>query len=180
MTRPRKPALLERLEGGDLRSIGESNRLVEEVLKRPARFPTVIAAMMGENRLVRMRAADAAEKITVQRPELLRPFKAEILDLAAHSAEKEMRWHMAQMLPRLELTPAERKRALEILFGYLKDGSSIVRTFSMQALADFAMQDRRLLPAVLPLIERLTETGTAAMKSRGRKLLKGLTPQVHT
>jgi hypothetical protein len=56
--------------------------------------------------------------------------------------------------------------------GYLSDESSIVKTFSMQALADLAARDGRLLAQVMPLIQRLTQTGTPAMKSRGRKLIK--------
>ena len=63
---------------------------------------------------------------------------------------------------------------MQILLGYLEDPSSIVRTFSMQALADLASRDERLLAQVMPLIERLTRTGTPAMRSRGRKLLRQL------
>jgi hypothetical protein len=55
--------------------------------------------------------------------------------------------------------------------GYLADGSSIVKTFSMQALADLAEQDESLLDQVTPIIERLTRTGTPAMRSRARRLL---------
>src|SRR5260370_27140346 len=63
--------------------------------------------------------------------------------------------------------------------GYLEDKSSMVKTFSMQALADLAAQDEQLLEQVAPLIERLTRTGTPAMKSRGRKLLKQLETNVN-
>ncbi len=44
----------------------------------------------------------------------------------------------------------------------------------MQALTDLAQRDPALRSQVAPLIERLTETGTPAMRSRGRKLLKQL------
>jgi len=44
----------------------------------------------------------------------------------------------------------------------------------MQALADLAMRDELLLARVVPLIDRLTQTGTPAMRARGRKLLKQL------
>jgi len=61
--------------------------------------------------------------------------------------------------------------AVAILTGYLADESSIVKTFGMQALADLAEQDTSLLDQVVPLIERLSKTGTPAMRSRGRRLL---------
>jgi hypothetical protein len=41
----------------------------------------------------------------------------------------------------------------------------------MQALFDFAQTDPRLRKRILPILEFLTENGTAAMRARGRKLL---------
>ena len=71
-------------------------------------------------------------------------------------------------------TDAERQQVLEILFEYLNDPSSIVKTFSMQALADLARQSPALRPNVLDHLEKLTAIGTPAMKARGRKLLAAL------
>jgi hypothetical protein len=121
-----------------------------------------------------MRAADAVEKSTRQRPDLLRPWKRALLEQVSLLQEKEVRWHVAQLIPRLSLTAQEQERAVRILLGYLDDGSSIVKTLSMQALADLSRHDARLRAQVQPLIERLTRTGTPAMRSRGRKLLKQL------
>jgi hypothetical protein len=45
-----------------------------------------------------------------------------------------------------------------------------VRTFAMQALAEFARKAPRLRPIVLQHLRRLTGRGTPAMKARGRKL----------
>ena len=42
----------------------------------------------------------------------------------------------------------------------------------MQALADLAEQDAILRPQVVELLEALVQTGSPAMKSRGRKLLQ--------
>jgi hypothetical protein len=100
----------------------------------------------------------------------------QLLGTASAVEDKELRCHVGQMLPHLKVTPNEQKVVLQILMGYLEDGSSIVKTFSMQALAELAMQDGRLLALVTPLIEQLTRTGTRAMKSRCRKLLKKLKP----
>lgn len=166
--------VLAKLKGGDRRSIGRSEAVVKQVLTDRALFPAIVSGMLDEDPVVRMRASDVAEKVTRQAPELLQPYKRQILRLVSACPEKEVRWHIAQILPRLKLTPSERKMAYHLLLGYLKDDSRIVRTFSMQALADLAMEDRALLPEVLPLIERLTRSGTPAMISRGRMLLKKL------
>jgi hypothetical protein len=164
--------ILAELTGGDRRSIGRAGEAAGRVLKNPALFPDLFAGLLDSDPLIRMRAADAVEKVTRRRPDLLQPWKQSLLERVSQLAEKEMRWHVAQMLPRLNLTPRERSIALGILTGYLADASSIVKTFSMQALADFALRDEELMAQTAPLIERLTRTGTPAMKSRGRKLLQ--------
>jgi hypothetical protein len=166
--------ILERLKGGDRRSIGRSDEMVQEVLANLALFPAVFFGMLHDDPLVRMRSADVAEKVTANRPELLRPYKAQLLRVISNFPEKEVRWHVAQMIPRLRLTRSERDEAVGLLLGYLKDESRIVKTCSMQALADLAARDAALLFEVLPLIERLTRSGSPAMKSRGRRLLKKL------
>jgi HEAT repeat protein len=166
--------VLQKLKGGDRRSIGKSGEAVKDVSKSPALFADLFAGLFDVSPLVRMRAADAIEKISRDRPELLQPWRRPLLETIATLPEKEVRWHVAQMLPRLRLTSGEHEAAVRILMGYLGDESSIVRTFSMQALADLAMRDKLLLAKVVPLIDRLTRTGTPAMRSRGRKLLKQL------
>ena len=114
------------------------------------------------------------EKITAKRPELLQPFKTRLLAVAGESDQQEVRWHLAQMIPRLKLTRREHAVAVDIVFDYLRDRSSIVKTFAMQALADLASQDASLRAQILPLLEELTAIGTPAMRARGRKLLQHL------
>ena len=80
------------------------------------------------------------------------------------------------MIPRLELSEEERAVVVEILLGYLSDKSKIVKTFSMQALADLAEQDVSLRFQLVPLLEELTRSGSPSMKSRGRKLLERFSP----
>ena len=166
--------ILRKLEGGDRRSIGRSNETVAEVLDDPGLFGAVFAGMLADDPLVRMRCADAVEKITARHPEYLHPHKTRLIREVARISQKEVRWHVAQMFSRLELTRAERRQVLAVLSDYLNDRSSIVRTFAMQSLADMAEHDRTLLPQILPHLKELTLTGTPAMRSRGKKLLAKL------
>jgi hypothetical protein len=148
--------------------------VVKEILRDPKLFSLVFEAMLHDDPVVRMRAADAIEKVTVSRPELLQAHKRKLLGKVAAQEQQEVRWHVALLLPRLRLSPKERNQAVAILFDYLEDKSSIVKTFAMQSLADFAARDRRLSARVVPILKHLTDTGTPAMRSRGRKLLKAL------
>jgi hypothetical protein len=78
------------------------------------------------------------------------------------------------MLPRLTLRRRELETAVETLLDYLGDQSSIVKTFAVQALADFAEREVLLRDRVTEVLEKCARAGTPAMKSRGRKLLKRL------
>jgi hypothetical protein len=165
--------LLSKLEGGDRRSVGRVDEVVADVLADPTLFAPLFEGMLHDNPLVRMRAADAVEKLTARHPEYLQPYKARLMGEVAHVKQQEVRWHVAQLFSRLDLDANER-RAAAILSGYLEDKSKIVKTFSMQALADIAEQDEALRPSIVRQLEELTRTGSPAMQSRGRKLLARL------
>lgn len=166
--------LLQKLTGGDRRSIGRSDEVAAEVLADPAQFPLIFEGLLGDDPLIRMRAADAIEKITAVHPEYLYPYKTQLIEQVARIDQQEVRWHVAQLLPRLPWSEAERAQVVEILLTYLNDSSKIVKTFSMQALADLAGQDASLRPQVVKLLTEFTQTGSPAMQSRGRKLLQRL------
>jgi hypothetical protein len=170
----RSQAIAAMLQGGDRRSIGKANQIAILVLSEPKRFAELIQCLWDEDPIVRMRAADAAEKITVTRPKLLNPHKQELLGLLAEAEQIELRWHLALMVPRLSLTSPERQRAAASLQRYLEDSSSVVKTFALQGLADLARRDTSLRELAKQAVEESLRTGTAAMKARARKLLKEL------
>jgi hypothetical protein len=169
-----RQAIAAILKGGDRRSIGKSNQTAQLVLSEPKRFAELFECLWHEDPIVRMRAADAAEKVTVTRPELLKPYKQELLGLLAEAEQIELRWHLALMVPRLDLSELERQRAAESLQLYLEDRSSIVKTFALQGLADLARRDASLRELASQAIEESLRRGTAAMKARARKLIKDL------
>lgn len=170
----RHQAIAAALMGGDRRSIGKSNKIAKLILSDPKQFSELFQCLWHEDPIVRMRAADAAEKVTVTRPELLQPHKQELLGLLAETEQIELRWHLALMVPRLWLSAPERKRVLAALQRYLDDRSSIVKTFALQGLADLARQDASLVESVKSTLEESLRTGTPAMRARARKLLKEL------
>ncbi len=168
------PDILKKLEGGDRRSIGQVAKVVEAVNAQPALFDTVFKAMLVDDPIVRMRAADAVEKITANQPHYLQPHKDTLINQVAHVNQQEVRWHVAQLLPRLSLNRRERETVVEILFGYLQDKSKIVKTFALQALADFAEEDGSLRLRVVAAIEEMVQCGSPAVINRGKKLLARL------
>lgn len=166
--------LLEQVKGGDRRSLRGVPQVVDQVLADPILFSVVFEGMTDADPLVRMRCADAVEKITARRPQYLSPYKKRVIRLAAIAEQTEVRWHLAQLLSRVELNARERRRVVKVLNDYLNDASSIVKTYAMQALADIAETDSALRAPIIKRLENLTRIGTPAMRSRGRKLLTRL------
>jgi hypothetical protein len=151
--------------------IGRSEEVAAMVSKDPKLFPELIAGLWSEDPLIRMRAADATEKLTRNRRELLQPYKGELLGLMVETEQQELRWHLAAMVPRLQLDTKQRNLVTSLLIGYLEDRSSIVKTFALQGLAELAEDDASIRPEVMEILRAATRSGTAAMKARGRKLL---------
>jgi len=173
-----RTSIADLLSGGDRRSLGRADRVAAMVADNPRLFPELIAGLWSDDRLVRMRAADAAEKVTRKHPDLLRSRKKEMLGLMAESVEPELRWHLALMVSRLALNVKERQVAISLLIGYLEDRSSIVRTFALQGLAELALKsdDADLRFQVTEILRQVVRGGTPAMKARSRKLLKQMEP----
>jgi len=137
----RRVDLQQLLSGGDRRSIGAANQVVAMVLAESALLAQIFSGFTNDDPVVRMRCADVAEKVTAQQPELLQPYKKELLNQFAQIEQKEVRWHMAAMLPRLTLTRREEEKVLgRILRSYCEDSSSIVKTMAMQAMADLCLK----------------------------------------
>lgn len=145
------------------------------MLHDPSLFGEVFQGMLSDDPLIRMRAADAIEKVTVRYPNYLYPYKELLIQQVAKSEQQEVRWHVAQLIPRLQLNQQERLMLFEVLCTYLTAASNIVKTFSMQALADLAEQDSSLRQEVIRLLEAQTKRGSPVVKNRGNKLVQKLT-----
>ena len=162
------------LAAGRPLAIGRVREVVALVLAWPGKAPSLVKCLWDEDTGVANRAADALERASYHRPALLAPWKAELLGLLAEAEQKKLRWNLALLVARLELTEAETRRAMVPLRGYLEDRSSIVKTCAMEGLAGLARQNAALLPEVLDTLRILARSGTPAMRARGRILLRRL------
>ena len=163
--------VLAKLGGGDRRSIGRSPEVVREVLGHPALLAELAAGIWHPDTVVRVRASDELEKVSRPRPGWLAPLRGELLRLAGASADQEVRWHLAQLLPRLRLSHRQRQDLAWVLDRYAIDSSAIVRVSALQALADLAVVDVALRAKALARIRAGVARGTPAVRARARKLL---------
>jgi hypothetical protein len=162
------------LSGNDRRSIGSSNEVVTMVNKNEKLFDELFNCLYSDDKIIRMRAADAIQKIVESKQAIIKDYKDAVLNEISKIEQQEVRWHVAQLIPHLGLTAADTIIAFKFLNEYLKDNSKIVITFSMQALADLIVVNPSLKTKVIGIIEWQMKKGSPAILSRGRKLLKKL------
>lgn len=70
---------LKKLKGGDLRSIGKADEVVKDIIENPKLFGEVFKGMLDDDPIVRMRSADALEKVSSTHPEYLQQFKGKLI-----------------------------------------------------------------------------------------------------
>lgn len=145
----------------------------EAVLREPGLFAVLFDGLTLEEPLARMRAAYAVSKVAAERPDLLQAYKERFLDRLIDPDNSHLaRACMLQALRTLALDKEDIELLVDTLKDFLFSESSIVKTFSLQLLADFAAEDEDLRGDVLPLLWTARDTGTPAMRARARKLLK--------
>jgi len=153
---------------------GRAPEVAALLLKQPRNAARVVECLWDEDAGVANRAADALERASCIRPELLAPWKDALLGRMADAKENKLRWNLALMIARVPLTAPETERAAIVLRSWLDDRSSIVKTSAMHGLAGLARWNPGMLQEVLDMLRILSRSGTPAMRARGRILLKGL------
>ena len=119
---------------------------------------------------MRFGAADAAEKAARERPDLLGPHADTLIDIAADSEQPGVRWHVAQMLARTELSAERATHATEILERYLADDSRIVEAWALSAITAIANDHPELRTRAKQLVEARLGSEHASVSARARML----------
>lgn len=163
-------SIADRLRGGDLRSIGAANAVVSEVLESPQELSALVEALPHEDPVVRARAADALEKISRLNPDWFSAHRKALLS-AMNSKQQEVRWHVAQMAPRIDWLADQRRTVVDWLFAGLGDNSRIVHVSALTALAEMAVDSPALRAKVGPLLMQASESPIASLRARARLLL---------
>lgn len=161
------------LTGGDKRSVGQVEKVIGMVKHDPDLFVQLIAGMTDADPLVRMRSADAVEKLSHDHPDWLQPYKVQLLGRIAEIDQQEVQWHVVAMIPRLSLNAQDRNRAMEIFKHDLDTSSSkIVQAFSMQAMFEISEDDPIIREEVVTICRDRLDNPSAAVRVRARNLLK--------
>lgn len=167
-------SFVNQLKGGDLRSIGKADEIVRKITNQED-FDALFSGLFNSHRIVVMRTADAIEKITVSKPYLLNPHKAELLHLCHNATHIELKWHLALLVSRLKLTADETEKVWKLLTAWASNEmeSKIVRVNSLQALFQLTQCNEELKEDFDQIINRIASENIPSLNARIKKLRYG-------
>ncbi len=136
-----------------------------------AAFDNLLASMLHGDPHARFAAADAAEKASRAQPALLAAHKTILLGVLLEFGQAGLRWHLLQMLPRLELDPAARRRVFDVACRWMQDGSRIVASEALTAMFALSEAGEDLRDHALDTARRLLASPSPALRARARKCM---------
>lgn len=166
-----RESLTRLLLGEDLRTIRQ-NGVVVNAIHDQRTFDELFSLVFHHERPLVMRAVDAVEKVTAKHPGLLRLHKSQLLELLNSADHKELKWHVAQLIPRLDLTLAELKNVWHRLayWALNKTESKIVRVNALQGLFELSKVNPELKDDFEKIISAVDHEMIPSIQARIRKL----------
>jgi HEAT repeat protein len=163
------------LSGGDLRSDGMANEVADFVLDNPAAFEDLYAGLSETDDVVRGRAADAIEKISRSKPDLLRDHLLEITNLSRDEKVPLVKMHLAMIFGHLAVFPELTEQLRLPLSSLLDDESVFTRSWAIVSLCIIARKYPEECQGVIELLVPLQADGSIAIRSRVKKAINLLT-----
>lgn len=162
--------------GGKSNSLGRAEEVVKIALKDRSRLEELYNCLFAEDEWVRMRAADALEKVCRVQPQWLEPYVDRFFQELADSIQPSIQWHLAQMFGEIDLAPAQKQKAIAWLSARLEtpEADWIVAANAMQTLTAFTREGDFAKDKLVPLLERQQKHRSNAVVKRATKLLKSL------
>ena len=163
-------------EGGHANSLGRVNEVIEIVLSDASRLDELYACLFDDDAWVRMRAADALEKICRQQPDWLLPYIDKFQEELSTSTQPSIQWHLAQIYEQVSLTDGQQQSAQKWLVGLLsaKDVDWIVAANAMDTLVKFTKNGSFAAKNLVKLLKIQQHHKSNAVIKRATKYLTEL------
>jgi hypothetical protein len=157
---------------GNPRTLGKTSEIVKYVLANKNKLEELFLCLFSSNEIVRMRAADALEKICREQSVWFEPFIDRLLYEVSLIEQNSVQWHLAQMLGELSLSEPQRKKALKILGSNLISSKDwLVLNFSIDTYAKLFKQNTAEEKAFFLLLDRHKDSVHRTVSKKVQKLL---------
>jgi hypothetical protein len=169
--------ILDWLSGGDLRSDGLADEVVDVVLKNPQLFEEVYAGLDEADDVTRGRAADALEKISRIKPELVRGQLSQLIQIAKEDQVAMVRMHLAMIFGHLAIYEELVDDLCSVLLFMLDDKSVFAKSWAIVSLCIIARKYPEKCDVIVGEIASHQDSSSIAIRTRVRKAIEVLTDE---
>jgi len=161
--------ILEWLSGGDLRSDGLADEVTAAVLQSPGLFEDLYAGLFESDDVIRGRTADALEKISRQRPDLIAAHLPELIDLSRSDQVPMVKMHLAMIFGHLALYEELIDILQSALFDLLEAESVFAKSWAIVSLCIIGRMYLQRSDRIVNRISQLQTDNSIAIRSRAGK-----------
>lgn len=162
--------------GGKSNSLGKVKEVIEIILEDKSRLSELYDCLFDNDAWVRMRAADALEKVCREHPEWLLIYMDKFTNELAESTQASIQWHLAQIYAQVSLTNKQRRFAIKWLKQLIStiEVDWIVAANAINTLALFTRNGSVSAAEMIPLLKIQQKHKSNAVVKRANKLLSEL------
>lgn len=161
------------LSGGDRRSLGRAP-IVSKRVKTTKDLDQLFLLIYSSDRTVAMRAIDTLEKVTRTNSSYLNNHGNELMNFARNTSNKEIKWHIAQLLPRIDWTSQQHQKAFALLNYWASNPneSKIVRANALEAMYNLCSKttNKRIKVIFRKALRNAENNPVPSLAARARRL----------
>lgn len=163
--------IIKLLSGGKITSIGSADEVIEMIKENPKVLGEVFPLFLDQDPVVAMRSSYVFMKLSKSDRDLILPFKSLIINNLGKYIQKEVRWHIPQILLVMDLSDQEKEKSYNTLMNWAegKDGNIVVY-YSLEAAFNIAKGNHSLLANFIPRLKKINKTDAKIVKNRCKKI----------
>ena len=163
------------LAEGDLTSDGKANEVADVIIDNPIRVKELVDLFDSDNPVVRGHAADAAEKIAREKPEIFLPYMHILLKTAVEDPIGSVKQHLAMLFGHTAIFEELVDPSVSTLFKLLENEHSFTKIWAISSLCIIAKLYQNYQPRVLGEIIQLEDSSKKSVRIRAKKAREILT-----
>lgn len=163
--------LLDLLSGSDLRSDGLATEVANLVLENEILIDELLEGLDNPDMVIRGRTADALEKITRKRPELVLHQLTKLIRLSREENPMIVKMHLAMIFGHILACDVKVEKIYATLQYLLNEKSVFTRSWVIVSLCILARKFPHLKKEVIDIITPLKRDRSIAIRTRANKAL---------
>ncbi len=163
----------ELLTGGHPNSLGNTLKVVDDVLADEKKLKDLYACYASEDEVVRLRVSSAMKRVCKVHPEWIAAYLDDLIDEVATIDQASTKWTLSTLFMWLDpyMSDSQRQSAIDIMKNSLHYNDWIVQNTTSESLAYFVKVQPDLRNWLLPELEKLTRSRHKSVARRAQKLI---------